>query len=143
MNLETFLRDTSDKIFQQIGSGYPECVYHTILIREITKVFPNVEREKHVPVIYIDSEGIPITVSNVRIDLFITHVGLNYIVELKSTNKSTISCVEKNQVYRYIDMLQKNYNIDVEESYIINFPGPTTNTIPDEIMFEKLIKDPK
>jgi len=138
MNLENFLREKSQRIYEQIGSGYPECVYHTCLMRELSKVYPNTEREKHISVIYTDAGGQAITVSNMRIDLFITHNGLSYIVELKSTMKPNITCIEKNQVYRYIDMLQKNYHINVAESYIINFPQPGANIIPDEISFEKL-----
>jgi GxxExxY protein len=138
MNLENFLREKSQRIYEQIGSGYPECVYHTCLMRELLKVYPNIEREKNISVIYTDVGGHAITVSNMRIDIFITHNGLSYIVELKSTMKPNITCIEKNQVYRYIDMLQKNYHINVTESFIINFPQPGTNTIPDEISFEKL-----
>lgn len=139
MNFETYITNLSNLIFKQLGSGYVENIYHEALVRELNKTFHGVEKEKYIPVSYIDTDGIKHNLSYLRIDIFIHDTENNkvYLLELKATKN--ISDIEINQVNRYSDMLMKNFNINVNEAYIINFTQPSAKNIPDNISILKVL----
>ena len=58
-------------------------------------------------------------------------------MEIKSIKN--IGNVEVCQVNRYCNMLKKNYDINVDESYIINFTKPNDKCIMNEISIQKII----
>ena len=139
MDFENYLKNTCEYIFKQLGSGYTEYIYHESLIRELNKKFKGVEREKSIPVVYIDTENIKHTIGQLKIDIFIHDIEneKNYLLELKTIKN--INKIVICQINRYTDMLMKNYNIKVNEAYSINFTCPDINMIPENISINKII----
>ena len=137
-NFESYINDISNKIFAQLGSGHMENIYQEALVRELNKKFSAVEREKHIPVMYTDTQKIKHTLGYLRIDIFV-HDRDNskvYLLEIKSVKN--IGNIEINQVHRYCDMIKKNYNMNVDESYIINFTKPSEKCISNTLTIQKI-----
>ena len=103
------------------------------------KKFPAVEREKSIPVIYTDTENIEQSVGTLRIDIFVHDKNNSkvYLLEIKAIKNMGES--EVCQVNRYLDQLMKNYGMVVDEAYIINFPPPSSTSIPDDIIINKVV----
>ena len=139
MQFEEYITDVSKLIFEQLGSGHIEGIYQEALVRELNKKFKGVEREKYLPVIYVDSDNINQTIGSLRIDIFVHDIDKKkvYLLEIKAVKN--IGEIEVCQVNRYSDMLLKNYGTVVDEGYIINFTQPTAKAIPEDIMIQKVI----
>jgi GxxExxY protein len=104
--MEFFLKNISTKIFEKLGPGYSERVYHNAFEVELRLRGIPYETEKILPVIY---EGH--TVGNLRADLIVDG---RTIVELKSTTK--LKDEFRNQVRNYIRLT------GLESGYLVNFP---------------------
>lgn len=104
--MEIFLKNISKRIFEKLGPGYSERVYHNAFEVELRLAGVQYETEKILPVIY---EGH--TIGNLRADLI---VGGRTIVELKSVTK--LKDEFRNQVRNYIKLT------GLESGYLINFP---------------------
>lgn len=138
-SIEELLNKLCNHIFKQLNSGYPECIYQKCLSVELQKHCDCVESEKHVPIKYTDTYCNVVTVGDMRIDIFIQDTTFgNVLLELKAT-KTTMGEDVVCQVNRYNDMLKKNYNIILDEAYIINFPAPSSTKIPEDIIVKRII----
>jgi GxxExxY protein len=104
--MEEFLKNISKKIFENLGPGYSERVYHNAFEVELRLAGIQYETEKILPVIY---EGH--TVGNLRADLI---VGGHTIVELKSTPR--LKDEFRNQVRNYGRLT------GLESGFLVNFP---------------------
>lgn len=104
--MEFFLKNISTKIFEKLGPGYSERVYHNAFEVELRLRGIQYETEKILPVVY---EGH--TVGNLRADLIVDG---RAIVELKSTTK--LKDEFRNQVRNYISLT------GLESGYLVNFP---------------------
>ena len=104
--MEEFLKNISRKIFEKLGPGYSERVYHNAFEVELRLAGIQYETEKILPVIY---EGH--TVGNLRADLIIEG---RTIVELKSVTK--LKDEFRNQVRNYSRLT------GLESGYLVNFP---------------------
>jgi GxxExxY protein len=104
--MEEFLKNISKKIFEKLGPGYSERVYHNAFEVELRMAGIQYETEKILPVIY---EGH--TVGNLRADLI---VGGQTIVELKSVPR--LKDEFRNQVRNYGRLT------GLESGYLVNFP---------------------
>jgi GxxExxY protein len=107
--MDFFLKNISTKIFEKLGLGYSERVYHNAFEVELRLRGIQYETEKILPVIY---EGH--TVGNLRADLIVDG---RTIVELKSTTK--LKDEFRNQVRNYIRLT------GLESGYLVNFPCVT------------------
>lgn len=110
--MEIFLKNISKKIFEKLGPGYSERIYHNAFEVELRLAGIQYETEKILPVIY---EGH--TVGNLRADLVVEG---RTIVELKSTTK--LKDEFRNQVRNYIRLT------GLESGYLVNFPCVTGET---------------
>ena len=109
LDMENFLKTVSKKIFEKLGPGYSERVYHNAFEVELRLRNIQYETEKILPIVY---EGH--TVGNLRADLII---GGRIIVELKSVTK--LKDEFRNQVRNYIKLT------GLESGYLVNFPCVT------------------
>lgn len=107
--MEIFLKNISKKIFEKLGPGYSERIYHNAFEVELRLAGIQYETEKILPVIY---EGH--TVGNLRADLVVAG---RTIVELKSTTK--LKDEFRNQVRNYIRLT------GLDSGYLVNFPCVT------------------
>jgi GxxExxY protein len=104
--MENFLKIISQKIFEKLGPGYSERVYHNAFEVELRMRGIQYETEKILPVMY---EGH--TVGNLRADLIVDG---RTIVELKSVTK--LKDEFRNQVRNYIKLT------GLDSGYLVNFP---------------------
>ena len=104
--MENFLKIISTKIFEKLGPGYSERIYHNAFEVELRLRGIQYETEKILPVMY---EGH--TIGNLRADLIIEG---RTIVELKSVTK--LKDEFRNQVRNYANLT------GLESGYLINFP---------------------
>lgn len=104
--MENFLKIISTKIFEKLGPGYSERIYHNAFEVELRLRGIQYETEKILPVLY---EGH--TIGNLRADLIIEG---RTIVELKSVAR--LKDEFRNQVRNYANLT------GLESGYLINFP---------------------
>ena len=105
------VREYAETIYQNLGPGYSECVYH--------KAFEVLHRNEKIP--YESERIVPIKfmghiVGNLRADLILND---ETVLELKSVKNVTDVMVTQAQNYLRLTGLR--------HSYLINFP-PTINT---------------
>ena len=119
--MEYTLRSISNDIWESLGPGYSESVYHSAFEVALRNQGVYYETERIIPVFYSGQN-----VGNVRADLIIDR---KVVVELKSVSKL-------NEVYR---IQTRNYLklLELKTGYLINFPdknGP--------LEFEEIVLDP-
>ena len=119
--MEYTLRNISNDIWESLGPGYSESVYHSAFEVALRNQCIYYETERIIPVFYSGQN-----VGNVRADLIIDR---KVVVELKSVSKL-------NEVYR---IQTRNYLtlLEIKTGYLINFPdknGP--------LEFEEIVLDP-
>ena len=107
--MEIFLKNISTKIFEKLGPGYSERVYHNAFEVELRRRGVQYETEKILPVTYECH-----TIGNLRADLIVAG---RTIVELKSVTK--LKDEFRNQVRNYAKLT------GLESGYLVNFPCVT------------------
>jgi GxxExxY protein len=107
--MEIILKNISTKIFEKLGPGYSERVYHNAFEVELRLNGIQYETEKILPIVY---EGH--TVGNLRADLILER---RTIVELKSVTK--LKDEFRNQVRNYAKLT------GLESGFLVNFPCVT------------------
>ena len=140
MNYSIFLKNLAIRVFDNLGPGHNEKIYHKALKTELDCYGILSDVERHVAVTYIDSKGNYHCLESERIDLFI-HSNtnewsgiVNVICELKAISKN-IGEQERVQVRKYFNELKK-HNVDCKYGIIINFPQPSSKEVKTEIEFE-------
>ena len=107
--MEIILKNISTKIFEKLGPGYSERVYHNAFEVELRLNGIQYDTEKILPFVY---EGH--TVGNLRADLILEG---RTIVELKSVTK--LKDEFRNQVRNYAKLT------GLESGFLVNFPCVT------------------
>lgn len=107
MSIET-IKKLSQKVYQILGSGFSERVYHNALEVLLRKEGIPYETERIVPIVF-DGH----TIGNLRADLIVEK---NIIVELKATKSITPAMVTQSQ--KYLQLL------DLSQALLVNFPQP-------------------
>ena len=118
--MEHTLHEISRDIWQSLGPGYSESVYHCAFEVALRKRLINYETERIIPVFY-DGQN----VGNVRADLIIDR---KVVVELKSVSK--LNEQYRIQTRNYLNLL------DLSQGYLINFPDKNA-----PLEFESIIRD--
>ena len=122
------------RVFQSLGLGHTERVYHKALVYELNCLNFNIDTEMNIVVKYEDSQGKIHNLESLRIDIFIHD--LNIILELKAIQRK-IQPQEIAQIKKYFNVLNKD-NINVDYGIIINFPQPSNKEIIGEIEYLKV-----
>lgn len=104
--MEHTLHEIARDIWQSLGPGYSESVYHCAFEVALRNRLINYETERIIPVFY-DGQN----VGNVRADLIIDR---KVVVELKSVSK--LNEQYRIQTRNYLNLL------DLSQGYLINFP---------------------
>jgi GxxExxY protein len=97
----------SDHIWNDLGPGYSESVYHNAFEVALRLNSVNYETERIIPIFFQGHN-----VGNVRSDLIIDN---SVVVELKSVSK--LKQENRNQVNNYMKLLKLNHGI------LVNFPS--------------------
>ena len=145
---QQFIYDISTRVFNNLGPGHNEQIYQKALLYEFMCNNINVDLERHIDVIYIDSKGNQHRLVSERIDIFI-HMDKesifedirtkNVILELKAISK-TLNYVEIVQINKYFKELDKE-NTSIEYGILINFPQPSGKGVGDTIDFKIVYKN--
>jgi GxxExxY protein len=123
--------DSAKRVFESLGPGHNERIYHKALIYELNCLGIIIDTEMNIIVKYEDTLGNTHHLETERIDIFIhTH---NIILELKAIQKD-IQAQEKCQLKKYFNELNKMNRI-VHYGIIINFRQPNSKEIPTEIEY--------
>ena len=112
MSLEE-IKTLAQKVYQTLGSGFSERVYHNameVLLR--TEGIPY-ETERIVPIVF---EGH--TIGNMRADLIVEK---SVIVELKATKSITPAMITQSQ--KYLQLL------GLSRALLVNFPQPVGDQV--------------
>ena len=134
------LEEAAQEVFDQLGSGWTESIYHRALERELSERSIPFHSEGTIPVMY---KGAP--VGRRRPDLFIVPENqATVIVELKAGSNSG-----NDQLMQYLDMTEADANLgEIRGGAIIKFNeelefvfvelGPEPNPDDSSINFDKL-----
>ncbi len=136
MSLFSIISTSANNVFNQLGPGHSEKIYHKALHSELVCLGFNITSEYHVPIIYTDSKNNSHILESERIDIFMHYndkykelTNKNVILELKAISKN-IQEQERNQVLKYVKQLK---NIEISYGVVINFPQPTNKETRSEI----------
>ena len=134
--LQTIILKSAERVFNQLGRGYPENIYQKALLYELYLNNMNIDIERNVNVIYKDTKGNDHVLTSNRIDLFIhnneSYNEGNVILELKATKKN-IDDLEIIQIKKYFNQLE-NENIKISYGIIINF-SQNKDTIMHQLLY--------
>jgi len=119
----------AEKVYQKLGTGHTEYIYHRALEIELRNAKYDYETEKRVLITY---EGY--TLGEERIDLFLREN--NTIIELKAV-VNTPKESEFVQVYKYQRELKKQ-GIECKYGIIINFPQAGVKSAKNTIEFYEI-----
>lgn len=132
---ENLFYQLAKKVFNKLGSGHTEYIYHRALEIELKNKNIKYEFEKRVLISYTDDDGHKYTLGEERIDLFI--LDKNIIIELKAIINPPKE-TEYAQIRKYYREL-KDVGITCKKGYIINFPQAGTKEAKKEIDFIEVI----
>lgn len=107
--MEAVLRGITTDIWEKLGPGYSESVYHCAFEVSLRSAGLYYETERIVPVYYMGQN-----VGHVRADLIVNR---KIVLELKSVGR--LNDQYRIQTRNYLSLL------DLEEGYLINFPDKT------------------
>ena len=133
---QTKIIGAAKRVYEQLGPGHNECVYHKALVYELNCLGYNLDTEMNIIITYIDSRGNSHTLTSERIDIFIHK--LHIVLELKAT-WTGIRAQELAQIRKYFNELNKINNIKCPYGIIINFPQPNSKEIPSEILTQIVV----
>jgi len=129
------IKDSCVRVFNELGSGHNEKIYHKALKYELDCLGICSDMERHINVCYQDSKGNRHCIETERIDLYIFGINCSdIIVELKAISR-VIQEPEKLQIRKYFRELRKE-GINIEKGIIVNFPQPNSKDVRIEIDFE-------
>tara|TARA_B100001057_G_C22810990_1_gene935393 strand:+ start:685 stop:1182 length:498 start_codon:yes stop_codon:yes gene_type:complete len=122
---------SAQRVYEQLGSGHNERIYHKALVYELHCQGYQLDTEMNIIVKYTDTKGNTHNLETERIDIFIHQH--NILIELKAIQKQ-IQSQEYAQLNKYINELNK-INIIVNDGLIINFTQPNNKEIPQDIEY--------
>lgn len=108
MSLEK-IKTMAQKVYQTLGSGFSERVYHNAMEVLLRAESISYETERIVPIVFSGH-----TIGNMRADLVIEK---NVIVELKATKSITPAMTT--QAQKYLQLL------GLSQALVVNFPQPS------------------
>ena len=130
---------SSQSIFDQLGSGHNEKIYHKALKYELDCLNIKSDIERHVNVNYIDSKGYEHVLESERIDMYIFKNEYDIILELKAIS-GNLTSKEIEQIKKYFRELKKKKK-KIKYGVIINFPQPSSKDVKTNIEY-KMIEKP-
>ena len=104
LNLE--IRQIVDEVYEALGSGHSERIYHNAMEVSLRELNIPYESERHVPIYYKNH-----VIGMARADIILRH---NVVLELKSVKTLTENMIS--QARKYLHQLKLN------TGYLINFP---------------------
>ena len=132
--LFTELYNIAQHVFDEMGPGHSEFIYHRAFEAELRAQNIRYETEKRVTISYTDSAGITHTLADERIDLYVYTKEGPIILELKAVVNPPREC-EISQIYKYSRELNKINTTKPKSGILINFPQAGTKIARKSIDF--------
>ena len=104
--LSTEIRQIVDEVYEALGSGHSERIYHNAMEVSLRELNIPYESERHVPIYYKNH-----VIGMARADIILRH---NVVLELKSVKTLTENMIS--QARKYLHQLK------LDTGYLINFP---------------------
>lgn len=123
------IKDCAQCVYNSLGSGHSEAIYHAAM--EVELRHRDVNYSTKAPIVLMHRGS---TVGWCIADLILDFDGLKIIVELKATTYAPRSS-EKAQLQGYLRALQ------IEDGCLINFPQPTSTRDTSDVDFIILKKN--
>jgi GxxExxY protein len=133
-DIDNLIINSARRVFNTIGIGHTERIYHKALVYELNCIGLNIDTEMNIIVKYEDSKGKIHNLESLRIDIFMHDY--NIILELKAIQRK-IQAQEIAQIKKYFNILCKEGK-KIKYGYIINFPQPSTKEISLELEYLKV-----
>ena len=108
----SFIINICNNVFNTLGKGFNECIYHKAILVDLYKTEFNIETEKIIPILFNN-----ICVGHVKTDIIVESDDLLIIIELKALDRD-INYKEEIQIKKYIKHINKQKNM---MGLIINF----------------------
>ena len=120
----TFIINICNNVFNSLGKGFNECIYHKAILVDLYKTEYQIETKKIIP---IDYKGVNVGYVESDIIIYDEKKNIMIIIELKAQTND-LSYKEKFQVQKYMNHL--NHTIDKKNiiGLVINF-SQKNNTI--------------
>ena len=109
------LNEMCNEIYDHLGPGHRECIYHRALEVELRGRNVKYDTEKNIEIKY---KGHCVGIKSLDIILYLPSCDIP--LELKSLKK--VGCQEKNQLEQYLR------NLNLETGFLINFPSTEGST---------------
>jgi len=132
------IKSIANHVFTNLKTGHTEKIYHTAFEIELRNNNIKYETEKIIPYYYKDTFGDVHTLGFGRIDLFIHNKDNPLVLELKATSNG-IKNNEIIQLQKYLNYLKPKF--PNANGLVINFPQPTSKTIPTDVNFHEIFKN--
>tara|TARA_B100001094_G_C17931853_1_gene671143 strand:- start:224 stop:727 length:504 start_codon:yes stop_codon:yes gene_type:complete len=116
----SFIINICNNVFNTLGKGFNECIYHKAILVDLYKTNYNIETKKIIP---IDYKGINVGYVESDIIVYDEKNDLMIIIELKAQTND-LSYKEKFQVQKYMNNIENKNTIGL----VINF-SQKNNTI--------------
>ena len=133
-NMISLIIQISNNVFQTLGKGFNECIYHKAILVDLYKTNYQIETKKIIPIEYNN-----VNVGYVESDVIVYDENNNImiIIELKAQTND-LSYKEKFQVQKYMNHL--NHNIEKKNiiGLVINFSqkNNTSLEVQNNIVYE-------
>lgn len=127
--------EIASKIYQQLGTGHTEFIYHRAMEIELRLNNYIYETEKRILINYHDEKGHIYNLGEERVDLYIHDYDV--IIELKAIVNSPKES-EIAQVYKYYRELKK-IGLNPKYGILINFPQAGVKVAKDKIDFVEIV----
>tara|TARA_Y100000768_G_scaffold388840_2_gene387776 strand:+ start:2098 stop:2619 length:522 start_codon:yes stop_codon:yes gene_type:complete len=108
-SITDYIIDSSNDIFNELGKGFNECIYHKALLYILCKTEYIIETKKIIPINYKEQN-----VGYVEADLVLCNKDTMYIIELKAFDREI-----SNKEYIQVEKYKKHIVTDKEIKWII------------------------
>ena len=116
----SFIINICNNVFNSLGKGFNECIYHKAVLVDLYKTNYNIETKKIIP---IDYKGVNVGYVESDVIVYDEKNDLMIIIELKAQTND-LSYKEKFQVQKYMNNIENKNTIGL----VINF-SQKNNTI--------------
>lgn len=107
------ITELAQKVYQKLGSGFSERVYHNAMEVLLRMEGISYETERIVPIVFEEH-----TIGNMRADLIVEKT---VVVELKATKAITPAMITQSQ--KYLQLL------GLSQALVVNFPQPVGDQV--------------
>ena len=126
----SFIINISNNVFNTLGKGFNECIYHKAILVDLYKTNYKIETKKIIPIEY---KGVNVGYVESDVIVYDKNTNIMIIIELKAQTND-LSYKEKFQVQKYMNNIENDNTIGL----VINFSqkNNTNYEIQSDIVYK-------